>query len=238
MFFSRHNEHVILSGYFPGPYTLYGDVLAVGVTYDCKRRQALCMEDILTSHCNPKEYKTLVIEKDICRIEPGVIELFSNLKDLIVEADLKKIECTPELEALLKKNDVVLRGRFNSPAEKLAKRLDLRFIHKNIFLALVHYEEHHESVDLTLCFQKDEPPFLWRDYKCPGISAGNTGGGTVRDDLPEDFYAGCDAARFADEFVGVVFEEQVRNNKELDAFLKEANRRLNGKKATNKQLYR
>ncbi|MBR5724430.1 MAG: hypothetical protein IKX62_03515 [Bacteroidales bacterium] len=227
VYYSKHNDNIFLDEYNPGPYTLYGHNIFVRKHWDCKRRISVCVEDITSSGLNPEEYFTLVITKDISAVKPGFIESFPNLKDLIVEADLKKIECTPELEALLKKNDVVLRGRFNSPAEKLADRLDLRFIHKNIFLAVYINREYHESSELSLCFQEGEPPFFWRDDKTQGISAGNTGGGTVRTDLDEDFFVGCESAEaFADEIVGRAFEEDTRKNKELDAFLKEANRRL------------
>lgn len=230
VYYSRHNDNVFLDEYNPGPYTLYGHNIFIRRNWDCKRPQSVCVEDITSSGLNPEEYYTLVITEGISEVKPGFIESFPNLQDLILEADLKKIECTPELEALLKKNNVVLRGRFNSPAEKLAKQLDLRFIHKNIFLALYINREYHESSELSLCFQEGEPPFFWRDDKTQGISAGNTGGGTVRTDLDEDFYVGCESAEaFADDIVGVAFEEQTRKNKELDAFLKEANRRLKKK---------
>lgn len=226
VYYSRHNDDVFLDEYNPGPYTLYGHNIFVRKHWDCKRPVSVCVEDITSSGLKPEEYYTLVITDGISSVKPGFIESFPNLQDLIVEADLKKIECTPELEALLKKNNVVLRGRFNSPAEKLASRLGLRFIHKNIFLAVYINREYHESSELSLCFQEGEPPFFWRDDKTQGISAGNTGGGTVRTDLDEDFYVGVESAEaFADEIVGRAFEEDTRKNKELDAFLKEANRR-------------
>ena len=226
VYYSRHNDDVFLDEYTPGPYTLYGHNIFVRKHWDCKRPVSVCVEDITSSGLKPEEYYTLVITDGISSVKPGFIESFPNLQDLIVEADLKKIECTPELEALLKKNNVVLRGRFNSPAEKLASRLGLRFIHKNIFLAVYINREYHESSELSLCFQEGEPPFFWRDDKTQGISAGNTGGGTVRTDLDEDFYVGVESAEaFADEIVGRAFEEDTRKNKELDAFLKEANRR-------------
>ena len=224
-FYSKHNEDVFFDEFRKDPYTRFGHNITAGC-FGGKSRVDVCVEDIRTSGFDPEAYFTLIFRKDVYRVEPGVIESFTNLKDLIVEADLKKIESTPELEALLKKNNVVLRGHFNSPAEKLATRLGLRFIHKNIFLAVYINREYHESSELSLCFQEGEPPFLWRDDKTQGISAGNTGGGIVRTDLDEDFYVGIETAEaFADEIVGRAFEEDTRKNKELDAFLKEANRR-------------
>ena len=136
VYYSKHNDDVYLDEYNPGPYTLYGHNIFARKHWDCKRPVSICIEDITSSGLHPEEYYTLVITEDISEVKPGFIESFPNLQDLIVEADLKKIECSPELEALLKKNNVVLRGHFNSPAEKLANRLGVRFIHKNIFLAV------------------------------------------------------------------------------------------------------
>lgn len=226
-FYSKHNENIHFDEWNPGPYTLYGHNLFFRKSWDCKRPMSVCVEDIQSTSLNPEEFFTLVITEGISRVKPGVFELFPNLKDLIVEADLKKIECTPELEALLKRNNVVLRGSYNSPAEKLAQRLGLRFIHKNIFLAIYHNREYHESSEISLCFQEGEPPFFWRDDKTQGISAGNTGGGTVRTDLDEDFYVGYETAEaFADDYLGRAFQEQAAQNQELAAFLEEANRRI------------
>ena len=226
MFYTPHNEDIHFSEFNPGPYTLYGHNLVIGKNWGCERRVIACPEDVGTSGLKPEEYFTLIIGEGISEVEPGVIELFVNLKDLIVEAELKQIECTPALEKLLVRNQVILRGSYGSPADKLADRLGLRFIHKNIFLAVAHDAEHYESSEITLCFQQDEPPFIWRDIKTPGISAGNTGGGTVRTDLPEDFYAGCKSAEdFADNFVGVRYWETVCANEELAAFLAHTGRR-------------
>ena len=224
-FYSKYNENVCFSEFRREPYTLFGHNMTAGA-WGSERRVGVCVEDIRTSGLDPKAYFTLIIGEDVCRVEPGFIESFPNLQDLIVEAELKKIACTPELEALLKKNNVILRGSFNSPAEKLANKLGLRFIHKNIFLAGRFDEEHYESSDITLCFEEGQPPFILRNDITQGWAASNSGGGTVRTDLPEDFYVGYDTAEaFADDYVGRYFWEKVRANQELDAFLKEANQR-------------
>ena len=211
----------------PGPYTLYGGNLFAKRYWDCEKLLSVSTKDIKSAGVKPEEYRTLVLGKGIQEIKSGVIELFPNLQDLITDSDLRKLGCTPEAEALLKRNDVILRGSFNSPAEKLAEKLGLRFIHKNIFLSRYCDADYDQSTELTLCFQYQEPPFIWRDDKCTGISAGNTGGGTVRTDLDEDFYVGYDAERFAEDYVGAHHYEKVRNNQELAAFLAEANRRRN-----------
>lgn len=224
-YYSKHNKDITFSEFRREPYTLFGHNLTAEA-WGTKRPVDVCAEDVRSSGLDPKEYLTLIIGDDVRRLGPGVIESFPNLQDLIVESELKKLPCTPELEALLTKNNVILRGSFNSPAEKLANKLGLRFIHKNIFLAGRFDEEHYESSDITLCFEEGQPPFILRNDITQGWAASNSGGGTVRTDLPEDFYVGYETAEaFADDYVGRYFWEKVRANQELDAFLKEANRR-------------
>ena len=226
MLFSNLHENVVYSTWYPGPYTLYGDVITVGAPVGFKRRVSVCAGDldVRPSRLVPGEYKTLVIEKNVCSVEAGFIEAFVNLKDLIVEADLSSIPLKPGLEKLLRTNQVIIRGTFNSAAEKLARKLGLTFIHKNITVARYFSEAHCESTVLTLSFQKGECPFIWEDVTCPGISAGNNGGGTLRHDLPNDFYKGGSIEDFSNHF-GSCYTRKILANEELIAFLKEADRR-------------
>lgn len=226
MYFSNVHEYVQYSTWYPGPYTLYGSVISVEGPHDHKRRVSVGPEDLDAGpgSFNPKDYKTLVIDKSVCDVRPGFIESFTKLKDLIVEAELKAVHRTPELDDLLKRNDVIIRGRFNSAAERLADALGLTFIHKNILVARHYDERYYESTVLTLSFQKGEIPFIWEDVHCPGSSAGNDGGGTLRHDLPEDFYKGGSIEDFSGHF-GSRYTEKILANEELKAFLQEADRR-------------
>ncbi len=224
---SKPEKALDFDDFGPGPYTLYGHNMFIKRAWDCKTLQTVSVEDVMGARIDREEIYTLSFGKGIKEVEPGVIELFPNLLDLITEVDVRKIGCTPALEELLKRNHVILRGPFNSPAEKLAKKLGLRFIHKNIFLSSYYDEDHDQGTTITLCFQLDEAPFFWRNDITRGISPGCNGGGTVRTDLDEDFYAGYETTEaFADDYVGAHHWEKVRANKELADFLKEANRRL------------
>ena len=79
MYFSRHNDNVVFSNYYPGPYTLFGNVLTVEAPARHKQRVSVCAEDVLTSRLDPKAYLTLVIDKSVCRVAPAFTELFPNL---------------------------------------------------------------------------------------------------------------------------------------------------------------
>ena len=226
MYFSNLHENVVFCTWYPGPYTLYGDVISAGAPVSCKRRVTVWPGDLDAGPGKlvPGEFKTLVLEKSVCAVKPGFIESFPHLKDLIVEADLKVIPVTPELEKLLKGNTVIVRGSFNSAVEKLAASLGLTFIHKNITVARYYEERHSESTTLTLSFQKGESPFIWEDVVCPGWAASNNGGGTLRHDLPADFYKGGSIEAFSKHF-GSCYTKDILANEEIKAFLKEADHR-------------
>ena len=83
MYCSNHNENVLYETWYPGPYTLYGSVLTVGAPVGRKQRVSVCAEDldIWPDSVDLSEYKTLVIEKSVCRVGPGFIEGFPSLKD-------------------------------------------------------------------------------------------------------------------------------------------------------------
>lgn len=93
-----------------------------------------------------------------------------------------------------------------------------------ILLAEHYDEEHYERSFMYLCCD-DKGPYLLEDVYTPGSNAGNYGGGEVRTELPADFYKGETPESFAEHFGGR-FREQIRTNKELAAFLEEANRRI------------
>ena len=85
-----------------------------------------------------------------------------------------------------------------------------------------HYDEAHcERSFMYLCCD-DKGPYLLEDVYTPGWAASNYGGGTVRTDLPKNFYVNQTPEAFAEHFSDR-FREQVRNNQELAAFLAEAN---------------
>lgn len=85
-----------------------------------------------------------------------------------------------------------------------------------------HYDEAHCERSLMYLCCDDKGPYLLEDVYTPGWAASNYGGGTVRTDLPKNFYVGQTPETFAERF-SERFREQVRNNQELAAFLAEAN---------------
>ena len=223
MYFSDHNDNITFSNE-------WGRILKV------EGKGLVCAEDLNASpgRFKPEEYSKLEFTKGITKVTKGFIEAFTSIECLVIAFSVKSIERTPELDNLLITNNVLIRGEYNSLAEKLAKELGLQFLHCDIFLCWTrsspagNYDGYYENTKRTLCFRLDGPPYIYRQIFTPGISAGSNGGADLRDDLPEDFYVGCDLDGFTYN-LPLICEEAIMQNKQLGRFLKISNQRL-GKK--------
>ena len=225
MYFSDYNDNITFSNEWDGTLKVEGKGL-------------VCAEDLNASpgRFKPEEYTALEFTKGITRVTKGFIEAFTSMECLEIAFSVKSIERTPELDNFLIANNVLIRGEYNSLAERLAKELGLRFLHCDIFLCWTrsspagNYDGYYESTKRTLCFRLDGPPYIYREIFTPGISAGNNGGADLREDLPEDFYVGCDLDGFTYN-LPLICEEAIMQNKQLGRFLRISNQRLNKKPA-------
>ena len=123
MYFSDHNEKITFSNE-------WGCILKV------EGKGLVCAEDLNASpgRFKPEEYSELEFTKGITKVTKGFIEAFTSLECLVIAFSVKSIERTPELDNFLITNNVLIRGEYNSLAERLAKELGLRFLHCDIFL--------------------------------------------------------------------------------------------------------
>ena len=223
MYFSDHNENITFSNE-------WGCILKV------EGKGLVCAEDLNASpgRFKPEKYSILEFTKGITKVTKGFIEAFTSLECLVIAFSVKSIERSPELDNFLITNNVLIRGEYNSLAERLAKELGLRFLHCDIFLCWTSYESqggYRESTKRTLCFRLDGPPYIYREIFTPGISAGNNGGADLREDLPEDFYVGCDLDGFTYN-LPLICEEAIMQNKQLERFLRISNQRLKPSRKT------
>ncbi|MBR5175944.1 MAG: hypothetical protein IKW89_08465 [Bacteroidales bacterium] len=220
MYFSEHNDNISFSNEWGGVLKVEGKGL-------------VCAEDLNAGpgYFKPEDYTELEFTKGITKVTKGFIEAFTSMKCLVIGFSVKSIERTPELDNYLITNNVLIRGEYNSLAEKLAGELGLRFLHCDIFLGWTSFETqgYRESTKRTLCFRLDGPPYIYRQIFTPGISAGSSGGADLREDLPEDFYVGCDLDGFTYNLPQKC-EEAIMKNKQLGRFLRIANQRLKGNK--------
>ena len=180
---------------------------------------AICKEDTDIGKENwTNEYINLHFKDGITEIRQGFLESFPGLKSVIVDRSVTNIEMTDELRELLKNNNVVIRGCYDTYAEKFAHENDLLFIHKDIYIGIRRNEEYHESRTVTLHFDENcQMCLLYEDF-CQGISAGNTMGGEFMREMPEEFHRGCSIEELANMMPEAYFD-QIMKNAELKAFL-------------------
>lgn len=173
------------------------------------------------------EYPRVEFEKGITEVGPGFLEGFHKLKELIIPRTVKSIGITPELEALLKKNKVVVRGWYDSVGEKFAQEHGLKFIHSDFVVGWYRDEEHYTSTRLEIRFTDKGKPYRFYDDICPGISAGSNGGGTYERELDEDWFVDETPETIADWLTR--FKEPILKNDDLKYYLETANRRYRKK---------
>lgn len=126
--------------------------------------------------------------EEIEYVEPDFFEILPTINEIRVLNPECVIMLSPEAEALIKKNNVLMRGKFGAAAEKFARKYGLRFLPLDTVIASAG-DYYDRGVDIiSLCFYDDGSAYIHQDCRCPGISAGNTGGGELSFDLPKDFY--------------------------------------------------
>ena len=122
---------------------------------------------------------------------------------------------------LFRKNNVLIRGAFDTSAEAFAKENHLRFLHIDTVIAR-EGDYFERGIDiLTLCFYHDGSAYINQDEKCRGISAGNTGGGEVDINLPKDFYKTMSAKDVAGMCWGNCYDDILKRGV-LNSMMKKA----------------
>ena len=151
--------------------------------------------------------------KEIEEVEPDFFEIVPTINALWIINPKCHIHMTDATVKLFRNNDIVLRGVYDSVAEKLAKEYHLRFLHLDVELASVgDYFERGKDI-ITLRFYSDGSAYIHQDCRCPGISAGSIGGGENSFDLKKDFYLTMDAKEIANKCWGSCYKEILGNGK-------------------------
>ena len=128
------------------------------------------------------------LSEEVQEVEQGFFQLVPTICELRILGPKSTIFLSEEDAELFRRNDVLIRGAFGSAAERFAKEYRLRFLHADTVLARSgdYFERGIDTI--TLCFYHDGSAYINQDCKCPGISAGNVGGGEDDIALPDDFY--------------------------------------------------
>jgi hypothetical protein len=152
----------------------------------------------------------------------GCLDYFHGLKELCIADSVIEIGVSPELEAIMKKNRTLIRGSFDSYAEKFAKQYGLPFLHSDFEIGSVKTD--YEANIISLRFHSDGRPYIYQNCITGGISPGCNGGCEKRIDLPMKFYREMSAENIADQCWAGCYSS-VKSSKKLAAFLRKAAQR-------------
>ena len=172
-----------------------------------------------------KEYDTLSVTEGITGLGDGYLDAFSHICCLILSRTVEFVAATPNLLKIMRKRKVLIRGEYDTFAERFAVENGLKYRHSDIHLADDDIEVAHEHDIITLRFHENGSSDIHYNCFSPGSSAGNYGGGEYTNPLPRNFYVGCTIEDFAN-----IFNERVRgqilSNETLKRFLEISNERL------------
>jgi len=216
MYFSKHNKKTVYINHYSGLLEVEGE----GV---------LCREDADVWPESRKnwqdEYDTLFFKEGITGIGEGYLDEFPKINCLILSRTVEFAVTSPGLDKMLGKRKVLIRGEYDTFAERFAKEKGLRFLHCDIPLAEDDIEAAHEHDFITLRFYLKGAPDIHYNCFTPGSSAGSYGGGEYAKELPKNFYVGCTIEQFADNFPERL-RKQLTENEMLCRFLLAANSRI------------
>lgn len=207
------------------------------IIHDSSKREGLYIfGSSLLSYESVKEYfdadgmmtdpKSISVElsDDITMVEPGFFERFPLLQDLEIPDSVKDLGLTESTKAFLKKRRVLLRGSFDSPAEKLARELGLSFCHTGFELGRTGDYFGHGSYLIGLFLEPGSKPSIHQSSFHVGSSAGSSYGTDEDFYLPKDFYWEYTPEKIAKLCWGTCYNE-ICNNPKLHTFLNKARKR-------------
>ena len=154
-------------------------------------------------------------------VDTAFLEKLETLKELILPDTITHIDLTPKLEKILKDNDTLIRGSFDSFAESFAKENGLRFRPADFIFAEFEDTRWREYTTMKLIFKRNGNVEIKETSSSPGSSAGNTFGGSFTHSLPRDFYMTQTAEEIAERFSKDA-REAILSDGRLAAFIEKA----------------
>ncbi|MBO4423238.1 MAG: hypothetical protein J5879_07350 [Clostridia bacterium] len=139
----------------------------------------------------------LELGEEVEEVEADFFDTLPTIDELWILNPDCNINMTENTLRLFQKNGVLLRGGYDTAAERLAREYRLKFLHLDAELAREGTFDKYGVDIITLRFRHDGSAYINQDCKCPGSNAGNIGGGEVDFDLPNDFYIRMDADELA-----------------------------------------
>lgn len=136
-------------------------------------------------------------------VETAFVERLENLKELILPDSITEIKMTDKLEKVLKDNNTLIRGSFDSFSERFAADMGLNFRPADFIIARHVFEKAQETTFLTVQFKRDGSVQIRADVDSPGSSADNSFGGVFYNDLPSDFWMNTTAEEVSAMYPGL-----------------------------------
>lgn len=136
-------------------------------------------------------------------VETAFLERLENLKELILPDSITEIKMTDKLEKVLKDNNTLIRGSFDSFSERFAADMGLNFRPADFIIARHVFEKAQETTLLMVQFKRDGSVQIRADVDSPGSSAGNSFGGVFYNDLPSDFWMNTTAEEVSAMYPGL-----------------------------------
>lgn len=136
-------------------------------------------------------------------VETAFVERLENLKELILPDSITEIKMTDKLEKVLKDNNTLIRGSFDSFSERFAADMGLNFRLADFIIARHVFEKAQETTFLTVQFKRDGSVQIRADVDSPGSSADNSFGGVFYNDLPSDFWMNTTAEEVSAMYPGL-----------------------------------
>ncbi len=141
--------------------------------------------------------------------------------ELILPDSITGIDVTPGLERILKDNNTLIRGTFDSFAERFAEENGLRFRHSDFTFVEYFFEPAQESTSLIMRFLRDGNVRVEEKISSPGASSSHTFGGSFYHDLSRDFFMDKTAEQVAEMF-GSRLQVAILENGKLADFIGKA----------------
>ena len=171
---------------------------------------------------------SLALEDSVARygfgytgIDPALLEKLETLKELVLPDSVVQIETTPKLEKIFKKNDTLIRGNFDSYAERFAAAHGLHFRPADLIIAEYCFEQTRENARLTLEFKRSGRAQIDEKFTASGAPAGIPGGYGVIHELKKDFWEKETAGEIAASFRACLNDAILKDGR-LAAFLEKA----------------
>lgn len=147
-----------------------------------------------------KDPRTVGCDCFFITIEPAFLEKLETLKELILPDSVTEIKMTPKIETILSENRTLIRGEFDSFAERFADLRGLNFKPADFVFADFEDTRWRESTTLELVFTRKGDIYIKENRSSPGSSSSHTLGGSFTHPLPAGFYKTMTAQDVAEKF--------------------------------------